>query len=133
MFVLLMIWPRLFFPFTWTFMVLVLAPINAWLGHRSLFDWTKKGDWRPFVSLGLGVLVCGFFWEMWNYFSFPKWVYSVPYLGGLPLFEMPLAGYLGYIPFALELVSVVYLVLGLMGSPAAAQITAGLDPDSPAL
>lgn len=129
MFLVLMAWPSVFFPFTWTFMVLMLAPINAWLGHRSIFDWTRTGNWRPVVALGLGVLTCGFFWEMWNFFSYPKWIYSVPYFDFLPIFEMPILGYLGYIPFALELVAVVYLVLGLLGSGAAEAITAGLDPE----
>jgi len=40
---------------------------------------------------------------MWNYFSFPKWVYHTPGINSLHVFEMPLPGYLGYIPFSWEL------------------------------
>ena len=47
--------------------------------------------------------MCGFFWEMWNYWSYPKWIYHVPGVGFAHVFEMPLLGYLGYLPFAMEL------------------------------
>jgi len=40
---------------------------------------------------------------MWNYYSFPKWVYHTPGTGFLRVFEMPLLGYGGYVPFGLEL------------------------------
>jgi hypothetical protein len=57
----------------------------------------------------------GFFWEMWNYFSYPKWVYSVPFVNVVHIFEMPLLGYGGYLPFACELFAVYHLVMGLLG------------------
>lgn len=57
----------------------------------------------PAWWLSLGALICGFFWEMWNYFSFPKWIYHTPGAEFLRVFEMPLLGYGGYIPFALVL------------------------------
>jgi hypothetical protein len=55
------------------------------------------------VSLSVGALICGFFWEMWNYYSWPKWIYHTPGAQFLHVFEMPLLGYGGYVPFALEL------------------------------
>jgi hypothetical protein len=64
-------------------------------------------------GLALGVLVCGLFWEMWNFYAMPKWYYTVPYLGFLKLFEMPILGYLGYIPFAWELYALYQYVFGL--------------------
>jgi hypothetical protein len=48
-------------------------------------------------------LLCGFFWELWNLYAYPKWIYDIPYLEVLHVFEMPLAGYGGYIPFGWEL------------------------------
>ncbi|MBV8317398.1 MAG: hypothetical protein JOZ53_20860 [Planctomycetaceae bacterium] len=48
----------------------------------------------------MACLACGFFWEMWNYYSYPKWVYHVPFVGVLHVFEMPLLGYLGYLQMA---------------------------------
>jgi hypothetical protein len=47
-------------------------------------------------------LMCGFFWEMWNAYSLSKWSYQVPYLDVLHVFELPLAGYTGYLAFGLE-------------------------------
>jgi len=108
-------WPKLFFPFVWLSLYFILEPINVWLGYRSLATSTAKGDWRPVVALWVGVLITAFFWEMWNYFSYPKWVYSVPWGGCCHVFEMPLLGYGGYLPFALELYAVYHFIYGLIG------------------
>lgn len=96
-------WPRYGYPFVWTSLVLILEPVNRWLGRPHLLQFLQRGDWRPVVSLSLGALICGFFWEMWNYWSNPKWVYHTPGAQFLHLFEMPLLGYGGYVPFGLEL------------------------------
>ena len=45
---------------------------------------------------------CGLLWEFWNYWAATKWTYTVPYLGGVKLFEMPVLGFLGFPPFAVE-------------------------------
>jgi len=108
-------WPDRFYPLVWLSLVFLLEPVNVWLGNRSLTRWTREGDWRPVVSLFLGALACGFFWEMWNYFSHPKWIYSTPGVDFLKVFEMPLLGYGGYLPFALELFALYHLVVGLLG------------------
>ena len=103
MLVFTLLWPRWFYPFLWISLVLLLEPMNRWLGRQSFLEWLQRGDWRPIISLSLGALICGFFWELWNYWSFPKWIYHTPGAQFLHLFEMPLLGYGGYIPFALEL------------------------------
>ncbi len=113
MLALLLAWPGLFFPLIWLGPFFILEPVNVWLGHRSLAAFVARRDWRPILALWSGVLICGFFWEFWNYFSFPKWVYHVPYLGFLHVFEMPLLGYGGYLPFALELFAIYQFVAGL--------------------
>ncbi len=105
-------WPQVFFPFIWLSIFFISEPLNVWLGNRSLAEWTGQGDWRPVISLWLGVLMTAFFWEMWNYFSYPKWVYHVAWGGWLHIFEMPLLGYGGYLPFSLELYALVHLILG---------------------
>ncbi len=111
----LMLWrPLYFFPFVWLSVYFILEPVNVWLGHRSLAQHTASGDWRPVFALWLGSLVCGFFWEMWNFYAYPKWVYHVPFVGVLHIFEMPLLGYGGYMPFALELFSFYHLAVGLL-------------------
>ena len=95
MLVVMLIWPEIFFPFIWLSPYFILEPLNVWIGNRSLTEWTQRGDWRPVIALWLGVLLTAFFWEMWNYFSYPKWVYHVAWGGWLHVFEMPLLGYGG--------------------------------------
>lgn len=112
---LILAWPRVFFPFLWTLTYCLVAPVNVWLGHRSLADTTAEGDWRPVLALWAGVLITAFFWEMWNYFAYPRWVYSVPFVDFLHVFEMPILGYLGYLPFSLELFAVYHFVVGVFG------------------
>ena len=114
MLALLLIWPRYFFPFLWLSVYFILEPINAALGLPALAQWTQKGDWTPVAALWIGTGVCGFFWELWNFFSFPKWVYTVPFVNFLHIFEMPLLGYGGYLPFGLELYALYHLVTGLL-------------------
>ena len=105
--------PRYFFPFVWMSVHFILDPINTWLGHDSLLSHTNRGDWRPVFSLAVGCLICGFFWEMWNFYSYPKWIYRVPFVGFLKVFEMPLLGYGGYIPFSFEIYALYHLVTGI--------------------
>ncbi len=96
-------WPKYCYPFVWISLVLILEPLNCWLGRRHFLQTLQRGDWRLATSLALGAVICGFFWEMWNYYSYPKWIYHTPGAQFLHVFEMPLLGYGGYIPFALEL------------------------------
>lgn len=115
MFLLMLRWPRWFFPFMWVSLYCMLEPLNIWLGNRSLAQWTRFGDWRPVFSMWFGVLLTAFFWEMWNYFSFPKWVYHIPWGDCCHIFEMPLLGYAGYLPFALELFAFYHFINGWFG------------------
>jgi hypothetical protein len=115
MLALLLLFPRYFFPLLWISVFFIIEPLNVWLGNRTLAGYTAKGNWRPILTLWAGVLVCGFFWEMWNYYSYPKWIYHVPFVDFAKIFEMPLLGYGGYLPFSMELFSLYHLVLGLLG------------------
>ena len=103
MLVLTLRWPKAFYPLMWISLWFVLEPMNRKLGRRHLLESLQQGDWRPLISLSVGALICGFFWEMWNYWSWPQWVYHTPGANFWHIFEMPLLGYGGYIPFALEL------------------------------
>jgi len=108
--IVIVIWPQYAMAFVWMSLFFLLDPINHALGNKSLLRQTATGDWRTVIIFFAASLVCGFFWEMWNIYSWPKWVYTFPYLNGLKVFEMPLAGYLGYLPFALELYALVALI-----------------------
>jgi hypothetical protein len=115
MLALMILYPKIFFPFIWLSPYFILEPINVWLGNPSLAAWTAKRDWRPVIALWLGILFTAFFWEMWNYYSYPKWIYHVSWGDWLHFFEMPLLGYGGYLPFALELYALYHLVAGWFG------------------
>lgn len=92
----------------WVSIVLVLDPINYRLGGPgtpTLIGDLGAGRWGRPVALMLGGLTCGFLWEFWNYWAAAKWTYDLPFLGPLEhvkLFEMPIPGFAGFLPFALE-------------------------------
>jgi hypothetical protein len=44
---------------------------------------------------------------MWNYKSLSHWEYALPFVHRFKIFEMPLLGYAGYLPFGLECLAVV--------------------------
>ncbi|MBL4844155.1 MAG: hypothetical protein JKY65_01405 [Planctomycetes bacterium] len=109
------LYPNLLFPLLW------LAPLSLLLGGRVLFGERPRllrelacGDWRRAVTFALAALACGFCWELWNSFSQARWTYSIPYVGGVRVFEMPLLGYAGYPPFGLECAAVAGLI-GFVG------------------
>lgn len=110
----LLLWPGYFFPFVWLSVYFILEPLNVWLRNPSLIKHTARGDWRPVLALWTGGLICGFFWELWNFYSYPKWVYQVPFIDFVHIFEMPLLGYFGYLPFSLELFALYHLTMSLL-------------------
>jgi hypothetical protein len=109
-FVLPWVLPRYCFGLIWLCVVLLLDPINNLLRRKSALAHIAVGDWR-FIVVPLAGLCCGFLWEMWNYYALPKWYYTIPYVGFWKIFEMPLLGYTGYLPFALELFAMYQFVL----------------------
>lgn len=109
---LLLVFPAYFYYLVWLSVYLVIEPVNIRLKNPSLLDYTAKRDWRPIAALAIGSLMCGFFWEMWNYYSYPKWEYYLPMVNFLHIFEMPVLGYIGYIPFSFELYAVYHLLMG---------------------
>lgn len=115
MIVLMLVWPGHFFPFMWLSVFFILEPLNVWLKNRTLAGAVDRGDWRPVFALWLGALVCGFFWEMWNFYSYPKWVYHVPLVDFMHIFEMPILGYGGYLPFGMELYALYHFLVGTIG------------------
>jgi len=106
--------PKYFYYLEWIAVYFIIEPINYKLKSRTLIEYIQKGNWQPIISLSVGALICGFFWEMWNYYSYPKWNYSTPMVNFLHIFEMPLLGYIGYIPFGWELFSIYNLVTGFI-------------------
>lgn len=118
--------PRWFFPALWA------APLALALGEGivarrpGVGREIAAGDWREAAAWAIAALICGFFWEMWNVHSAAKWIYTVPFVDRGHVFEMPLLGYLGYLPFGLECLVVIERVFGAID--AGAENTAGPTP-----
>ena len=104
MLALTLVWPRYCYPFVWTSLVLLLEPLNGWLGRHHFLEQLQHGDWRQVVSLSLGALVCGFFWEMWNFYSYPKWIYHTPGAQFLACLRDAVAGISGLHPLRVGVV-----------------------------
>lgn len=86
----------------WLGFMFLLDPIDAHLGAESLTRDVQRGSRDRLTNLALSGFVCGVLWEFWNYWARSKWVYTVPIMEHLKIFEMPLPGYLGFPAFALE-------------------------------
>jgi hypothetical protein len=114
-------------PMMFTCFFLLLEPINYRLGAPSLFRQMAQGDYSLVFRLMLGGLLCGFLWESWNFQALQAhgmiWIYNVSPLyiikiNGVVLKygEMPILGFLGYMPFALEYYAMYYFFKwGLQG------------------
>jgi hypothetical protein len=76
-----------------------LAALRGLRGQPTILAGAARSDWRRLAVLSLAALVCGFFRELWNVHSLAKWIYQVPFVGAWKVFEMPLLGYAGYLPF----------------------------------
>jgi hypothetical protein len=97
-----LVWPKYFFPLVWGAFIFLLEPVNHKAGAPSLLREWEKGSLRNFYLLLLAGAVCGLLWELWNFRAGSKWIYTLPHAGFLKIFEMPLLGFLGFLPFAVE-------------------------------
>lgn len=94
-------WPQFLYMMVWVAPPVLMAAVQALSGRQTLFHPLRRGDWRALMLPALGALQCGLFWELWNYGSLAHWEYTVPFIGGVSLFQMPLLGYAGYLPFGM--------------------------------
>ncbi|WP_260259754.1 hypothetical protein [Vibrio intestinalis] len=107
--------PKLLFWAVWVGPMAVMTGVLQKQGIWNPFAGIiKNGNWTAAAVVGLASLCNGFFWEMWNYGSAHPdpslitnpnyWVYDIPYVNlnfiHLPT-EMPLLGYMGYVPFGI--------------------------------
>ncbi len=90
------------FALVWIGFIFLLDPINGFLGEHSLLLDLRQGKINKLLSLFLSGIVCGLLWEFWNYWALTKWIYTLPFLQNPKIFEMPAAGFLGFLPFAVE-------------------------------
>jgi hypothetical protein len=86
----------------WLGFIFLLDPLNAAAGAESIRgDFVDRHRGRLVNLLAAG-LICGFVWEFWNFWARAKWLYNVPVPPDIKIFEMPVAGFAGFPPFAVE-------------------------------
>jgi hypothetical protein len=100
----------------WLGFIFLLDPINARLGAPAI---SQRREVRRLYHLLLSGLLCGVLWEFWNYWSGAKWHYTVPILERVKVFEMPLPGYLGFPPFAVECFVMYVFLRAIVAGPRA--------------
>ena len=96
------VWTGYLFGAVWVGFILLLDPINHFWGGRSLLRDLEQGDSSRLTAFLCSGLVCGILWEFWNYWAGAKWLYVFPVWQNWKVFEMPVPGYLGFPPFAVE-------------------------------
>ncbi|MFM9945712.1 MAG: hypothetical protein ACKVQB_10820 [Bacteroidia bacterium] len=106
-------YPEILFGFLWVSPLLIVAIVLGKLGIWTPFVPIKNGNWTPLLISATTYLIQGLLCECWNYFSGTHdaagvlietfnpnyWVYSLPYVNVWHVFEMPLLGVQGYLPF----------------------------------
>jgi hypothetical protein len=103
MMALVLVWPKYFYPLVWGATTLLVEPwVYRRSPERSLLHDLEHGNPGRLLRLLAGGVLIGFLWESLNIAARAKWIYTVPGLEDLKLFEMPLLGFLGFPPFALE-------------------------------
>ena len=112
------LWPSPWMtPLVWMGFAFFLDPINGRLGERSILSELFTGHFRSMPVFFLAGLAAGLLWEFWNYWALAKWEYHVPYLGHIKLFEMPVLGFLGFMPFIIESFAIYKFVRRLLPFP----------------
>ncbi len=102
--------PVVFHPLTWIAPFLIVDGFLVTAGGKGLTHDIIRGRWREALLIGAAGITCGLLWEFWNFWAYPKWEYEIPFLGFGKVFEMPILGYGGYVPFAWSVVQTVRLV-----------------------
>ena len=106
-------YPTWLCPVIWVSPLIIITVSLDMVGLWTPFSSIKKGNWTPVLFMALTYLVAGFMLEGQNYLSathenglpiteYPGyWVYNVPFVNRFHLFEMPVVGFYGYLPFGI--------------------------------
>ena len=106
----------------WLGFICLIDPLNARAGRESILgDW-QDGHAARLVNLLIAGLICGLLWEFWNFWGGAKWIYNVPILPDVRIFEMPVLGFGGFPPFAVECFVMYVAARGLFWRPAPRRI-----------
>jgi hypothetical protein len=105
--------PDAMFGILWVAPLFTLAVVLDLCGLWTPFTSIGRGNWTPLVTICTAFLIEGVCLEGWNYASGTHdvagnlvttynpayWTYSLPYVDVLKIFEMPVLGYCGYLPY----------------------------------
>lgn len=103
-------WPSYAYAMVWVAPMLILTALQSIGRLPNPLTNLTRGDWRGVGLPALAALFCGFFWELWNWQSFAHWEYGIPFVHRFILFEMPILGYAGYLPFGIACIAVADMV-----------------------
>lgn len=92
-----------------TIIIIVLGMLEIWTPFQPI---KERGDWTSLLVFAPVWILQGICVEWWNYLSYEHalesptynpgyWDYCIPYVNFAHVFNMPLLGYLGYVPFSL--------------------------------
>jgi hypothetical protein len=86
----------------WVGFVLLLDPLSYQWRGASLLREFEAGIQTKLCALLLAGWICGIFWEFWNYWAGAGWLYIFSVGQSWKIFQMPVPGFLGFPPFAVE-------------------------------
>lgn len=110
--ILVLVLPKFCFPLVWLCFIFLMEPLNFYIFKKTIIF--RELHKVPFLILS--GLICGFLWEYWNYFSGARWVYTLPweFLMRPKIFEMPILGYFGFPPFAIEVYQIYNFAINII-------------------
>jgi hypothetical protein len=96
------LFPNLFFPFVWLGFIFLLDPVSYRLKINSLLADLEQQYGNRIISWLVAGFAAGVLWESLNFWAGSHWEYTIPYLNFCKIFQMPVFGFGGFLPFALE-------------------------------
>ena len=94
--------PQFAYPLLWISPLMGFVLVQVMFKEKCVLDVLADGNWGIVFRFAIAALVCGLVWETWNYYSLAKWIYNVPWAERFKVWEMPVMGFAGYLPFGME-------------------------------
>jgi len=98
--------PQFAYPLLWISPLMVFVIVQLFLKEPCSLDGLASGNWSLVIRFATAAFICGLVWETWNFYSMAKWIYAVPYVHRFQIWEMPILGFAGYLPFGMECAAV---------------------------
>ena len=102
----IVLFPSFAYPLLWISPLMGFVLVQVLFRERCVLDALADGNWGIVFRFAVAALICGIVWETWNAYSLAKWIYNVPWAERFRVWEMPLMGFAGYLPFGTECAAV---------------------------